>query len=260
MSYGRSWPDESDIGQVRVNEPSLTECPRRNFRRSVHASLNDFTLRCPMRPTLSIHGYLTILVIAVILPFLGFTTLVVDHAGRGEQELRARMVREAAIGTAGDLDRQLGTLQALVLALAELTGATDRRPRSVPQPGRRTAAPAGRDRRALRSDRPRTREHRGAVRDTAAGRTGCRDAGGEEWPRRGVRSHHGSADRAADGGYRGSRHARRRSCLCAEPTNCARYCLGDDGAVDPTGTNHWADRSHRNDRLSHTRSATGRRR
>ena len=35
-----------------------------------------------MRPTLSIHGYLTILVIAVILPFLGFTTLVVDHAGQ----------------------------------------------------------------------------------------------------------------------------------------------------------------------------------
>src|ERR1700730_445476 len=72
-----------------------------------------------MRPTLSIHGYVTILVIAIVLPFLGFAALLVDHAASGEQELRARMVREAAIGTAGDLNRQLGVLQTLVLALAD---------------------------------------------------------------------------------------------------------------------------------------------
>ncbi len=72
-----------------------------------------------MRPTLSIHGYVTILVIAIVLPFLGFAALLVDHAASGEQELRARMVRDAAIGAAGDLNRQLGVQQALVLALAD---------------------------------------------------------------------------------------------------------------------------------------------
>jgi signal transduction histidine kinase len=72
-----------------------------------------------MRPTLSIHGYVTILVIAVVLPFLGFAALLVDHTASGEQELRASMVREAAIGTASDLNRQVGVLQALVLALAD---------------------------------------------------------------------------------------------------------------------------------------------
>ena len=72
-----------------------------------------------MRPTLSIHRYVTIMVIAIVLPFLGFAALLVNHAASGEQELRARMVRDAAIGTAGDLNRELGALQALVLALAD---------------------------------------------------------------------------------------------------------------------------------------------
>jgi signal transduction histidine kinase len=72
-----------------------------------------------MRPTLSIHRYVAILVIAIVLPFLGFAAVLVDHTARGEQELRAHMVRDAAIGTAGDLNRQLVALQSLVLALAD---------------------------------------------------------------------------------------------------------------------------------------------
>jgi hypothetical protein len=72
-----------------------------------------------MRPTLSIHRYVAIMVIAIMLPFLGFAALLVDHTARGEQELRARIVRDAAIGTAGDLNRQLVALQSLVLALAD---------------------------------------------------------------------------------------------------------------------------------------------
>ncbi|MEJ0019755.1 MAG: ATP-binding protein [Acetobacteraceae bacterium] len=71
-----------------------------------------------MRVTCSIHGYVTILVLGTVVPFLLFCALLVDQAAKDQQKLIAETIHNTASGAADDLSRQLGTLQALALALA----------------------------------------------------------------------------------------------------------------------------------------------
>lgn len=72
-----------------------------------------------MRITLSIHTYIIALVVCTVLPFLVFSGVLVHRSATEEQQQIARSVRTAARGAADDLNRMIGGMQSLALALAD---------------------------------------------------------------------------------------------------------------------------------------------
>jgi signal transduction histidine kinase len=72
-----------------------------------------------MRGPLSIHTYITALVVGTILPFLVFGGLLMDRSAIDQEELIASTVRTAAQGAAADVDRLVSGLQSQLLALAD---------------------------------------------------------------------------------------------------------------------------------------------
>src|SRR5579872_5421630 len=72
-----------------------------------------------MRITLSIHTYIIALVVCTVLPFLVFSGVLVHRSATEEQQQIARSVRTAARGAADDLNRMIGGMQSLALALVD---------------------------------------------------------------------------------------------------------------------------------------------
>jgi hypothetical protein len=85
----------------------------------IHYRLTISRWLTPMRVSLSIRTYLTALVVGSVLPFVVFSGLLVYRSAADEQELIAQTVRNAAQNVATDLNRQIGGLQSLALALAD---------------------------------------------------------------------------------------------------------------------------------------------
>ena len=84
--------------------------------------INELLILCRpvsiMRRPVSIHAYMTVLVIGIVLPFLVFGGLLVERATRTEQALIAERVRDAANGAAADINRQIQSLRTWALAIA----------------------------------------------------------------------------------------------------------------------------------------------
>jgi signal transduction histidine kinase len=72
-----------------------------------------------MRPILSVHGYITGLVFATVLPFLVFSGLLVYRAATTEQSLMTRSMREAADIAADSINRRVLTLASLAESIAD---------------------------------------------------------------------------------------------------------------------------------------------
>src|SRR5262244_3749062 len=71
-----------------------------------------------MKRSRSLRAYVVHLVIAIILPLLGFGALLLVRSAYYEQQAIAATARERAQGTAADLDRELRNLQDLISILA----------------------------------------------------------------------------------------------------------------------------------------------
>lgn len=98
-----------------------------------------------MRGRLSIHTYITALVVGTILPFLVFGGLLVDRSAMDQEELIASTVRTAAQGAAADVDRLVSGLQTQLLALSDSAIAADRRSGGFSSPGHQGRATPGPD-------------------------------------------------------------------------------------------------------------------
>jgi signal transduction histidine kinase len=72
-----------------------------------------------MRAAVSIHTYVMALVVCTVLPFLVFSGLLVHRSASDEQEQIALTVRTAARGAADDINRMVGGLRLLTIALAD---------------------------------------------------------------------------------------------------------------------------------------------
>ncbi len=72
-----------------------------------------------MRTAVSIHTFITALVVCTVFPFLAFSGLLVHRSASDEQEQIALTVRTAARGAADDINRLVGGLRLLAIALAD---------------------------------------------------------------------------------------------------------------------------------------------
>src|ERR1700688_275791 len=72
-----------------------------------------------MRVNLSIHSCITALVVCTVLPFMLFSGVLVHRSATDEQEQIAQTLRTAARSAADDIDRMVGGMQLLALALAD---------------------------------------------------------------------------------------------------------------------------------------------
>jgi len=72
-----------------------------------------------MRHAISIRTYITVLIVATILPILIFAGLLVNRAATNEQELMARAMRDTTRAAAIDLNRQIVGMMSLALSIAD---------------------------------------------------------------------------------------------------------------------------------------------
>ena len=72
-----------------------------------------------MRPILSIRIYITLMIVATVLPVLLFSGLLVHRAATNEQDLTIAAMRDAARGIASDLSRELAALTSTAAAIAD---------------------------------------------------------------------------------------------------------------------------------------------
>ncbi len=72
-----------------------------------------------MRHAISIRTYITVLIVATILPILIFAGLLVHRAATNEQELMTRAMRDTTRAAAIDLNRQIGGMMSLALSIAD---------------------------------------------------------------------------------------------------------------------------------------------